>query len=102
MVWSITEHHRPPSSYFHGRIVATKTSGDALIDPVVGDVTPAASNLLGILYFGTLYGLTGHLQVLLQSCSADVRWLMLVSALRVGCSAAAFDYLILVPILRGS
>lgn len=27
------------------------------------DVTPAASNVLGILYFGTLYGLTGHLQV---------------------------------------
>eukprot|EP00903_Cladosiphon_okamuranus_P016410 g15131.t1 len=38
--------------------------GDALIDPVVGDVTPAASNLLGILYFGTLYGLTGHLQAI--------------------------------------
>ena len=30
---------------------------------MVRDVTAEASNLLGILYFGTLYGLTGHLQV---------------------------------------
>lgn len=34
-----------------------------LVDPLIQDVTPAASNVLGILYFGCLYGLTGHLQV---------------------------------------
>lgn len=36
-----------------------------LIDPLLGDVTAAASNILGLLYFATLYGLTGHLQVCL-------------------------------------
>lgn len=33
------------------------------MDPLLGEVTPAASNILGVLYFGCLYGLTGHLQV---------------------------------------
>lgn len=46
-----------------GLLFSLRCAGEALIDPVVGDVTPKASNLLGILYFGTLYGLTGHLQV---------------------------------------
>ncbi|CAN0126121.1 unnamed protein product, partial [Ectocarpus fasciculatus] len=35
-----------------------------LVDPLIQDVTPAASNVLGILYFGCLYGLTGHLQAI--------------------------------------
>eukprot|EP00904_Undaria_pinnatifida_P002533 jgi/Undpi1/12280/HiC_scaffold_5.g01956.m1 len=37
---------------------------EALVDPLMNDVTPKASNVMGILYFGMLYGLTGHLQAI--------------------------------------
>lgn len=39
------------------------SADEALVDPLMNDVTPKASNVMGILYFGMLYGLTGHLQV---------------------------------------
>ncbi|CAM9627144.1 unnamed protein product, partial [Sphacelaria rigidula] len=37
---------------------------EQLIDPLTGDVTPAASNVLALLYFAVLYGLTGHMQAI--------------------------------------
>ncbi|CAN0429715.1 unnamed protein product [Ascophyllum nodosum] len=37
---------------------------EPLVDPLLNDVTPAASNVMGLLYFGTLYGLTGHLEAI--------------------------------------
>lgn len=78
----LIDHYVPPTTAVYV-VASSSNSGDALIDPVVGDVTPAASNLLGILYFGTLYGLTGHLQVLaiywcLSTCLCTQRRVLLL------------------------
>ena len=43
------------------------SADETLVDALTNDVAPKASNVMGILYFGMLYGLTGHLQV---RCSA--------------------------------
>lgn len=67
-----------------------QNSGDALIDPVVGDVTPAASNLLGILYFGTLYGLTGHLQVRVSSSQLPAGFSLQHDGAYYGCCCRFF------------
>lgn len=37
---------------------------EPLIDPLLNDVTPEASNIMGLLYFGTMFGATGHLEVI--------------------------------------
>lgn len=39
---------------------------EPLIDPLLNDVTPGASNIMGLLYFGTMFGATGHLEVGLE------------------------------------